>query len=183
METMTVSLRGFANRIDNAIVDNVVSTTPSQSRSANAGQASSTGFEAAVEHSLTGSFGWFANATMVSSSVEDPSNQDQDGTDIPFVPDTVVNAGLSIKLPWETSIFPYLHRVGTYYDSTSKSSRQEFGPYTVLNCRLQKTLMKSKEYAMELAIDLNNITDERYKMPWQFRDPGFNSFASLEVRF
>ncbi len=73
--------------------------------------------------------------------------------------------------------------VGTYFDSTSKSGRRKFGRYQVLNIRLQKTLYKHSDYSLNAALDLNNLFDKRYEMPWQFRDPGFNTFGSLELTF
>jgi len=36
---------------------------------------------------------------------------------------------------------------------------------------------------MTAAVDLNNITNKKYDMPWQFKDPGFNAFGSLELKF
>jgi hypothetical protein len=32
------------------------------------------------------------------------------------------------------------------------------------------------------ALDLNNLTDSRYEMPWQYRNPGLNALATLELR-
>ena len=73
--------------------------------------------------------------------------------------------------------------VGNYYDSTSLSGRSKFGPYQLLNIRLQKPLFKNSDHAMLATIDLNNIFDKRFEMPWQFQDPGFNAFASVELTF
>jgi outer membrane receptor protein involved in Fe transport len=73
--------------------------------------------------------------------------------------------------------------VGNYYDSTSKSGRKKFGDYQVVNIKLQKTLVKTADYSMNAAVDLNNITNKKYEMPWQFRDPGFNALGSLEFTF
>jgi outer membrane receptor protein involved in Fe transport len=36
---------------------------------------------------------------------------------------------------------------------------------------------------MLLFADLNNLTNRKYEMPWQFRDPGFNVFGGLDFRF
>jgi iron complex outermembrane recepter protein len=30
---------------------------------------------------------------------------------------------------------------------------------------------------------LNNLTNKKYEMPWQFQDPGFNAHASIEFVF
>jgi outer membrane receptor protein involved in Fe transport len=78
---------------------------------------------------------------------------------------------------------PYLHAVGKYYDSTSKSGRSAFGPYQVLNLKIEKTLIRSDSYTIVLFTDLNNLTNRRYLMPWQFRDPGFNIIGGLDFRF
>ena len=34
-----------------------------------------------------------------------------------------------------------------------------------------------------LNFDLINLTNRKYEMPWQFQDPGFSMFGSLEVQF
>lgn len=182
-ETMSVGIRGFYNQIDDAIVENAISSTPSQSRSVNAGTAYSYGFELNVEHRLAEYIRWFANVTYTATRVENPLDKDQDGADISFVPDFIANAGITARLPQDISVSPYLHMVGNYYDSTSLSGRRKFGPYQVLNIRAQKKLFKIADYTLNAALDLNNIFDKRYEMPWQFRDPGFNAFASLELQF
>lgn len=180
---LTVGVRGFTNRIDDAIVENVVSTTPSQSRSVNAGTASSWGVEFSAEQAVTSRFEWFANLTFASTNVMNPLDPDQDRTDIPFVPDVVANAGMTIQLPFGIAASPYLHMVGTYYDSTSRSSRRAFGPYQELNLRLSASLLRTTNVAMNAAVDLNNLTDRRYEMPFQFREPGFNAFGNLRLTF
>lgn len=183
IESLTMGMRGFYNLINNAIVDNVVSTTPSQSRSVNAGNAYSYGFELNMEHRLAESLRWFANFTYTSSRIDNPLDHDQDGADISFVPDYVANAGVTTKLPFEITLSPYLHMVGNYYDSTSKSGRKKFGSYQVVNVKGQKSLYKGGDYTLNATLDLNNIFDRRYEMPWQFQDPGFNAFGSLELKF
>jgi outer membrane receptor protein involved in Fe transport len=180
---MTLGLRGFFNQLDDAIVDNAVSATPSQSRSLNAGNAKSTGIEVAMEYEMMQAIHYFANLTYTTTSLKNELDPDQDGTDIPFVPDYVANVGMTVEMPWRIMASPYMHMVGSYYDNTSKSRRNEFGPYQVLNLKLYKTLIESADYTLHGVIDLNNLTNKRYEMPWQFQDPGFNAFASLEVTF
>lgn len=180
---MTIGLRGFFNQLDNAIVDSAVSSTPSQSRSINAGKAKSRGFEVSMEYEVTRAFQCFANLTYTTTNLSNDLDPDQDGTDIPFVPDYVANAGMTVEIPGRIMASPYLHMVGSYYDSTSKSDRKEFGPYQVLNLKLYKTLIDGADYTLHGVIDLNNLTNKRYEMPWQFQDPGFNVFGSLEVTF
>jgi outer membrane receptor protein involved in Fe transport len=183
MESLAIGLRGFYNIINDAIVDNVVSTTPSQSKSVNAGNAYSYGFELNLEHRLAESLRWFANLTYTASRIENPLVSDENGAEISFVPDYVANAGITTKLPFEITFSPYLHMVGDYYDSTSKSGRKKFGSYAITNVKLQKAVFKSDDYSLNAALDLNNIFDRRYEMPWQFQDPGFNAFGSLELKF
>jgi iron complex outermembrane recepter protein len=182
-DAIKIDIRGFFNQVDDAIVENVVSRDPSQTESFNAGKASSYGVEISVIHDVTGNLKWFANMTYAASNVQNSSEFDQDGANIPFVPDTVINAGITMELPLAIIVSPYIQMVGTYYDSTSKSSRMKFGGYEVVNARIHKNLFTTAEYSMDIAIDLNNITNNRYEMPWQFRDPGFNALAGLEIAF
>lgn len=182
-DSITIGIRGFYNLINDAIVENVVSTTPSQSKSVNAGNAYSYGFELNVDHRLAEYLRWFANFTYTTTRVKSPLDLDQNGADISFVPDYVANAGITTRLPYDITVSPYVHMVGDYYDSTSIIGRRKFGSYQVVNIKGQKTLIKNAEYTLNAALDLNNVLDRRYEMPWQFKDPGFNAFGSLEMTF
>ncbi len=178
-----VGVRVFYNRINDAIVDNVVSTTPSQTISVNAGKARSYGFEIPYEQDLTDRIHLFANFTRTVTAIRNPLDGDQDGATITFVPDYVANAGVQLRLRHGFTVSPFLHAVGTYYDSTSLGGRRQFGPYRILNVRMEKTLFRVADYAVVLFADLNNLTNRKYEMPWQFRDPGFNVFGGLDFRF
>ncbi len=182
-DTLSIGIRGFYNRVTEAIVENVISTTPSQTKSMNVGTARSVGFEVNLAHRVADALRWFANLTSTVTAVKNPWDSDQNGAEIPFVPRFVSNAGITSRLAWGVNLSPYLHVVGTYYDSTSKSSRRKFGPYSLLNVRVQKTLIDNESYAVHAALDLNNLLNVRYEMPWQFRDPGFNAFGSMEITF
>ena len=179
---VAMGIRGFYTILDDAIVDNRVSLNPSQSQSVNAGKATSYGIEAEIKHSLNKYLQWFANYTYTHTQVKNNPDPDQNGTNIPFVPDHVVNAGVNVNLPYGFLVSPYLHWVGTYYDSTSKSGRLKFGPYEVINVKLQKGFTIDKAQ-LKCNLDLVNITNNRYEMPWQFRDPGFSVFGSIEAAF
>jgi len=182
-ESISIGVRASYGRVDEAIVDNVVSTTPSQTQSMNVGNAQSLVGELIVEHRVMAALRWFANATYATTRVSNSVDGDQDGSAIPFVPDVVANAGMSAQLPRGITLSPYVHVVGRYYDSTAKSSRRRLGPYPVLNLRAQMSLVANDNFLLRATLDLNNILNKRYEMPWQFRDPGFNGFGSLELAF
>jgi outer membrane receptor protein involved in Fe transport len=174
-------VRGFWHRLDDVIVENVVSTDPSQSRSVNAGEATAYGLELSCEAYLTRALQGFANATWTRTEVENDLDRDQDGADIPFVPDYMVNAGITWNLPWDLTLSPYLRTVGTYYDSASRSGRRAFGGHTVVNLQAAKRFEAASGYAAVLSLDLVNLTDREVEMPWQFQDPGFQWMATLAV--
>jgi iron complex outermembrane receptor protein len=179
---LRLGARGFLNRVDDAIVDNVVSQNPSQTRSVNAGEARAYGVEVTLDHAVGSSLTWFANGTYTHSRVANPLDSDQEGAQIPFVPDWMANVGASFSLPHGFTVSPYLRAVGTYYDSTSKAGRQSFGGYTIPALKLQSVVAAGRRSEVVFAIDLNNITDNRYEMPWQFRDPGFSVLGTVAVR-
>jgi iron complex outermembrane receptor protein len=182
-ERVTVGARGFYNNISDAIVENVISNTPSQTKSVNAGDANSYGFELVYHQYVSDKVHLFANYTRSVSRIHNPIDQDQDGATIPFVPGYLFNAGLELNLPRAFRLSPYLHAVGEYFDSTSKSGRSVFGPYQVLNLNVEKTIYRTDSYSVVLFMDLNNLTDSEYLMPWQFKDPGFNMLGGLDFRF
>ena len=182
-DSIVLGLRAFFNQVDDAIVENVVHLSPSQTRSVNAGRARSWGVEVSVEHTVSSRLEWFANATLAASDVSNPLDPDQDGVEISFVPRSVVNAGLTVRLPLGITASPYLQAVGTYYDSVSRSGRRSFGSYETLNVKLGAGLSSREKSVLSAFLDLNNVTSRRFEMPWQFRDPGFNALASLQLTF
>lgn len=181
IDTMTIGVRASYSRISKAIVENVVSRSPSQSQSTNVGNVRAFTTELSIEHRVREYLLWFANVTYMETSVKNPLDDDQKGADVPFVPEFLVNEGISAQLPLGIQLSPYLHVVGHYFDSTSKSNRRRFGPYPLLNVRIQKTLATNDSFMARAAIDLNNVFDKRFEMPWQFRDPGFNALGILEL--
>ncbi len=183
LKGLALGVRGFLNQVDDAIVDNAVSNNPSQSQSVNAGRSTSYGLEIELKQRATEYLGWFANYTYTKTEIKNSVDPDQDGSNVPFVPDYVANLGLTTYLPRDLTVSAYLHCVGNYYDSTSKSGRQIFGPYQVINMKIQKGLYKTKDYGIDLIVDLINLTNNQYEMPWQFKDTGFSAFASVEFRF
>jgi outer membrane receptor protein involved in Fe transport len=183
LSNLRFGLRGFYNSIDDTIVENVVSRDPSQTQSVNAGDTHAYGVEIELNHMISKNIQWFANSTFTDTKVENDVDPDQDGSDVPFVPSFMANVGMIAKLPYDITVSPYFQYIGSYYDSTSKSSRAKFGDYAVVNLNAQKLLFKSPNYQANLSLDLNNLFDRKYEMPWQFQDPGFNAMARLELSF
>jgi outer membrane receptor protein involved in Fe transport len=181
-KSLNVGMRLFSNRIQNAIIDNVVSAAPSQSQSINAGEATSNGFEIDVRHTWSDTVQWFGNLTYTKTEVNSPNDRVNSGAAIPFAPDYVVNLGLTTQFLGFT-VSPYLHQVGRYYDSTTLGSRQAFGHYGVVNVRVQKNLQRTADHSLNLTVDVNNLLDKRFDMPWGFIDPGRSLFASLNLVF
>lgn len=110
---VTLGLRGFLNEVDDAIVENVVRASPSQTQSVYAGTARSYGAEVSLHHAASSRLEWLANATVTRTSLPNPLDPDQDGTSIPFVPPYVVNAGVTVQLPLGLTASPYLQAGGT----------------------------------------------------------------------
>jgi outer membrane receptor protein involved in Fe transport len=178
-DTTSLDVRLFQNSIDDAIVSNVVNASPSQTRSENAGSARARGMEIDLSHSPRKDLALFGNLTLMATKVRHAGNPDQDGTDIPFVPGSVVNLGLTTSLFAGSRISAYYQWVGRYYDSTSRASRIAYGNHGTLNARIRHALRDNAE----LVVDLNNITGNRYDMPFEFRDPGFNGFVGINLIF
>jgi outer membrane receptor protein involved in Fe transport len=183
MNNLMFGIRGFYNVIDDTIVENVVSTNPSQTQSVNAGKSYAYGVEVELSQMISKSLNWFVNGTFTNTTVKNSIDKDQDGSDIPFVPNYMANIGLTAKLPYDIAISAYYQYIGAYFDSTSMSSRREFGKYGIVNVNVQKLLFKNESYRVNLSVDLNNLFNKKYEMPWQFQDPGFNALAKVELSF
>lgn len=175
--------RIFYNRIDDAIVDQSVSDDPSQTQSVNAGTVTSYGLELGLQQRLLSWLSWFANYTYTHSNNEDPDNPDQDGTEIPFVPEHMGNIGLNAELPYKIRTSLYAHFAGSIYDSLSKSGRTEFDPYQLVNLSAIMPVFTKGEFELDLRADLYNLLNQHYDMPWQYEDPGFSFMFGVEARF
>jgi len=138
--------------------------------------------EGSLEQAVTSWLEWFANVTWTTTRIQNPLDPDQDGSNISFVPNVIGNAGFTLRLPYDITVSPFVRGTGTYYDSTSKSGRKQFGPYVVPGAKVQKEFIM-RSLTVIAAADLNNLADHRYELPWQFRDPGFSALGTLELRF
>lgn len=184
MPGLNFGIRGFFNKIDDAIVENRVSESPSQSQSVNAGNTSAYGAEIEARQ-MFASKGMeiFANYTYTETEIENDLDKDQDGAEVPFVPQHQGNIGLILNLPQDVMISAYLHLAGEIYDSSSKSGRKKFDAYETLNLKAKKMLCRDKNYQLDLFADLYNLTDNEFEMPWQFQDPGFSATVGIEAKF
>lgn len=171
-----VAVRGFYLAITDAIIDNVVSQNPSQTQSVNAGKTQSKGIEAEVKQLFSENIQWFVNYTYMQTSVKDA------GT-VPFAPEHVANAGFSLNTPFGLMVSPYLNYNNGFYDSSDKTSRAFFKPGALLNINISQVVAKSESYSVEAFGNFYNVTNNKYKMPWQFQNPGFSVMAGIRASF
>ncbi|NTW50268.1 MAG: TonB-dependent receptor [Chlorobiales bacterium] len=178
-----MTLRGFYIAVDDAIIDNVVSTTPSQTQSINAGKSTSVGVEVGFSQQLTDELNWFANYTYMNTEIKNDIDPDQDGADVPFAPTHVANVGLGLSFPFGLKINPFLNYNDGYYDSSSKSGRKKFEPGIILNVYVSQLIASGTGYKVEVFGQFYNLTDNRYEMPWEFRAMGISTTGGLVVTF
>jgi len=175
LSTVYFSVRAFNSRITDAIIDNVISNNPSQTMSVNAdGKTQAKGLEIGLKQQIARKLDWFSNLTLTKSEIVDPNNPDQDGVEIPFVPKVMGNIGATLYLPHNIDLSPMVHLGGRIYDSSSKASRNSFDSKEVVNIIAAKTYHFSNDKKINIFIKLFNVTNNKFDMPWQFRDPGFN---------
>jgi outer membrane receptor protein involved in Fe transport len=178
-----ISLRGFYTTIDDAIIENVVRQNPSQSQSVNAGQTSSTGAEIEIRQRFGALIGWFANVTYMKTEVKNTFDADQNGATVPFSPELIANAGISFNAPFGLQITPSVNYNDGYYDSSSKLGRKKFIPGTILNVYASQRIVKKNNTQVSLFGQFSNLTNNRYEMPWQFRNTGLSMMGGLKVEF
>lgn len=171
-----ISLRGFHLGISDAIIDNVVSQNPSQTQSVNAGRTTSSGIEAEVRQTFTTRFQWFVNYTRMKTEVTGAG-------EVPFAPGHVANAGLSLSTSFGLNVSPYLNYNDGFYDSSDKESRGFFRPGALLNINASQVLAVAENYRIEAFGHFYNVVNNRYEMPWQFRNTGFSSMAGIRASF
>ncbi|MCE1189326.1 MAG: TonB-dependent receptor [Ignavibacteria bacterium] len=181
---LTITARGFINSISDAIIDNVVSLTPSQTKSVNvSGKTKAVGYEIGIQQNMSQGFGWFGNITYTKSEINDDYDNDQNGAEIPFVPEMMGNAGITFSTLYDLLIRTSVHFGGTIYDSNSKSGRNSYTSGALLNVLMTKQVALSSETNIEFLVKLYNVTNNKFKMPWQFMDPGFNATFGCRVLF
>lgn len=184
LSNINISIRTFRTSITDAIIDIVVSEVPSQTMSENAkGKTLAQGLEFSIKQHIDKKIDWFTNITFIHSEIEDPDNPDQDDVEAPFVPELMSNAGITLYLPYRIEICPYLHLGGTIYDSNSKSNRNSFESNEVVNLMIMKSFTLNDVNTLDAYIKAHNLTDNKYEMPWQFRDPGFTFTAGIKLIF
>ncbi len=177
------AVRGFLNLINDQIVQIVVSQDPSQAKDINAGKTTAYGLEVELKHRWKPWMEAFANYTYTHSNVENDLIDDQNNVQVPFVPEHMGNFGLTFYLPYDFRPAVWVHVVGAITDSTSLSGRREFDPYAVLNMKIEKGVIKNDCLKLDAYLDLYNVTNEKYEMPWQFQDPGFAASGGLKIVF
>lgn len=176
---LNLGVRGFYNVIDDAIVDNAGSPT----QSFNAGTTTAQGIEIDLKHHLDESMEYFINFTYNDTKVEDSKDIKNDGSNIPFVPQYMANIGITAFLPFDITASAYLQQVGSYYSTTDQTSRVKYGNYHTLNAKLQKNLIRNRDYSLNTLLELNNLGGVHHSLPWDFENTGFNAHGSIALSF
>jgi hypothetical protein len=69
------------------------------------------------------------------------------------------------------------------YDSSNKYGRAEFNSHETVNMNISKDIQLGKKQTLSCFLNLYNITNNKYLMPWQFQDPGFSFMGGVKVEF
>ncbi|MCU0600855.1 MAG: TonB-dependent receptor, partial [Desulfobacterales bacterium] len=125
----------------------------------------------------------YPNNTYTDKEIDNDEDPDQDGAEVPFVPEHMGNAGFDLYLPYDFTASLYLHVSGSIYDSTSKQGRTKFDSYEVLNASLNKGILDTPACRLDGYVDVYNLTNNEYEMPWQFQDPGTSVTAGIKATF
>ena len=182
-ESGMFTARIFQTTVNDAIIDNVVSQNPSQTQSINAGKTTSKGFEISLKYKVTEQIEVFANYTALDTKITNKIDTTQDGAQIPFVPANVTNLGFTLNLPYNIKVVQYIHVSGKMYDSSNKYGRSEFNSHETVNMNISKDIQLGKKQTLSCFLNLYNITNNTYLMPWQFQDPGFSFMGGVKVEF
>jgi iron complex outermembrane recepter protein len=180
---LKIGFRGFYTNLRNAIVDNVVFQNPSQSQSINSGSASSRGGEVELNIFHSEFLSWFANITCMITKNRNQLDANQDNVEIPFSSKVVLNLGAAFTTPFGLTIVPLANYNSGFYDGTSMITRTFYKPGLILNTYISQRLANVKTFSLECFAQLYNLTNNRYEMPWQFRNTGFSSQCGIRVAF
>jgi outer membrane receptor protein involved in Fe transport len=161
-------------------VDNVVSQNPSQTQSINT-TSTSKGGEIEIAQRINSILTWYANATYMATNITNSLNANQNNVEIPFSPHYIANIGGSFYAPFGFKITPSVNYNGGFYDGISKTDRQWYTPGFMINAYIAQQIARSDLSMVECFIQLYNITNNDYNMPWQFKNPGFSGMFGIKV--
>jgi|WetSurMetagenome_2_1015567.scaffolds.fasta_scaffold01754_8 iron complex outermembrane recepter protein len=181
-ENFRLGIRGFYTVLQDGIVDNVVSQNPSQTQSINTKTAAG-GAEIEISHKISSVLTWYANGTYMKTVVKNELNSDQNNAEIPFSPNLVLNAGLNLNTRSGLILSPSVNYNGGFYDGISKLDRIKYKPGVVLNTYISQQVVKNNSYMLDFFLQLYNITNNKYSMPWQFKNPGISWTTGLKLNF
>lgn len=176
-----ISARGFYARVHDVIIDRLLRYDPVQYQSINAGTMTVSGGEFETRITLLSGVDIFGNYTVQRNNIKNPYDDDADNVRAVAVPENLANFGVSADMPMDFSAAIYGHYSGPFYDSLSRSQRRELPSYFVMNARVQKALTVESASAVNVSVDLINITNKKYKMNNLLRDPGFAFNARVEL--
>jgi iron complex outermembrane recepter protein len=179
---LKLGIRCFYTILQNGIVDNVVSLNPSQTQSINT-QSTCKGAEIEISQKISSTISFYANGTLLFSNIKDKTKQDQNNVDIPFSPNILSNVGMTLKSPSGLTLVPSLNYNGGFYDAISKANRQWYAPHFLLNTYLSQLISREDNYSIECVTQLYNITNNKYDMPWQFKNTGFSCMLGIRITF
>jgi iron complex outermembrane recepter protein len=178
-----LGIRGFRYIIDDAIIENRISESPSQSQSVNAGKSNSSGIEAEIKYNFISGSGIFVNYTFIKTNIENQLDSDQNGSEIPFAPSSIVNGGFYFNTSKGFNLSSSINYTGTFYDSSSKSGRKEFKPGITANLFASQKVLDLPNSELELFTKIYNISNNKFEMPWQFRNTGFSITFGIKSVF
>lgn len=167
-----LGLRTFYSEVKDRIQTEKVYQNPgdsddNQSRARNVGKTKSKGIELDYQQKIQEGFSWFGNYTYTDA-------ENNDGSKVSFVPQNLFNLGFTWEKPKDYSFAIYNHYTSGVYDGDKKGDG-----YSVTNAKFQKQLKDG----VKANLDLYNLGNKKFEMPWGFQDPGFSYQASLEFEF
>ena len=89
----------------------------------------------------------------------------------------------TFTVPYGIELRPWAHFGGKIYDSNSRKRRNSYDSGALINVVITKEFELPAGKNLEAVIRLYNITDNKFKMPWQFMDPGFNATVGCRFMF
>jgi iron complex outermembrane recepter protein len=84
---------------------------------------------------------------------------------------------------YNIEIVPSIHFGGKIYDSSSKKDRNPYDSKEVINLVINKAFDLNNGKCLTVFLDLYNLTNNKFKMPWQFKDTGFDITTGICFSF
>ncbi len=146
----------------------------------NMGRVDIYGIEAGLEYAFNNTWSAFVNYTYnVSKIKEYKQDPEIEGNYLSYTPKHVTKIGLIYDNPDLFTLAIYMTDMGSRFSNFENSKKKKLNGYQVVDIRISREIFKG----MKLFMNLDNVTDEKYKEYHTTYSPPFTMMGGAKYSF